>query len=262
MKSSIPGFVRNGDVQLTMERLGNGPYHVLFVHGWISSRRMWYEVAARLDPAAFTLHLLDLRGCGRSDRPRDGHALEDYARDVRAALAAMTQPVMLVGHSMGGKLAQYVAAERPPAIERMILVAPGSAAGVRSSAKHRELTLQAFGSRERIERFQRAAMHRPVSDEAMERIVDDALVASYEHWIGWYDDGRVRDFSNRLTEIDVPVLTIVGSADPLVSVSRVRKDVVDAIDGALFVMLRDAGHNLPIETPDDLAEAVRRFSGS
>jgi 3-oxoadipate enol-lactonase len=259
MNGSIPTFIRNGDVQLTLERIGSGPRHVLFVHGWISARRMWYDVVARLDDRAFTMHLLDLRGCGRSDRPRDAHALEDYAGDVRAALTAMPQPVTLVGHSMGGKLAQYIAAERPERLERMILVAPGSAAGARASEKHRDLTLRAFGSRERIEQFQRAAMRRAVSNDVTERIVDDALVASYDHWIGWYDDGRVRNFSARLREIDVPVLAIAGGADPLVSVSRVRHDVVEAIDGALFVMLRDAGHNLPVETPDDIAEAIRRF---
>jgi len=35
-------FVENGGVQLCMERRGNGPRHVLFLHGWISARRMWY----------------------------------------------------------------------------------------------------------------------------------------------------------------------------------------------------------------------------
>jgi 3-oxoadipate enol-lactonase len=253
-------YLRNGDVQLALERIGEGPRHVLFVHGWISSRRMWYDVAARLDPSVFTLHLLDIRGCGVSDRPRDAHALEDYAGDVRAALASMTQPVTLVGHSMGGKLAQYVASERPAMLERMILIAPGTAAGQRASAQHRELTLQAYGSRERIERFQRGAMRRSVSGASMERIVEDALVASYEHWIGWYDGGRLAEFHERLREIDVPVLAIAGGSDPLVSISRIRTEVVGAIDGALFVLLRDAGHNLPIETPDDIAEAVRRFA--
>lgn len=262
MNGFMQYFVRNGDVQLLVERTGEGPRHVLFVHGWISSRRMWYDVAARLDPSLFTLHLLDLRGCGLSDRPRDAHALEDYAGDVRAALEAMTQPVTLVGHSMGGKLAQYVAAERPQGLQRMILVAPGSARGVHASPQHRDLTLRACGSRERIEPFQRGAMRRPVSDAAMLRIVEDALVASREHWIGWYDDGRIRDFSQRLSQIRVPVLAIAGASDPLVSVSRIRSDVVEAIDGALFVMLREAGHNLPIETPDDIAEAVRRFGES
>ena len=254
-------FLENGAIRLCCERRGTGPRHVLFVHGWISSRRMWYDVAERLDPGAFTLHLLDLRGCGRSDRPREGHDLEGYASDVRTALASIATSATLVGHSMGGKVAQYVAAEQPPNLERMILVAPGTARPARPSPRHRALTLETYGSRVRIERFQRSAMQREVGAEVMERIVDDALVASYEHWIGWYDTGRGSEFTDRLASIAVPVLAIAGSNDPLVPASQIKRDVTGAIGGALFVQLRDAGHNLPIEAPDDIAEAIRRFAG-
>lgn len=222
---------------------------------------MWYEVVERLDLTVFTLHLLDFRGCGRSDRPRVGHDLEGYAGDLRTALASIPTSVTLVGHSMGGKVAQYVAAEQPSNLERMILVAPGTACPARPSPRHRALTLETYGSRSRIERFQRSAMQREVSADVMERIVDDALVASYEHWIGWYDSGRGSEFTDRLASIAVPVLAIAGSNDPLVSASQVKRDVTGAIGGALFVQLRDAGHNLPIEAPDDIAEAIRRFAG-
>ena len=256
----MPSFARNGDVQLCLERIGDGARHVLFVHGWISSRRMWYDVVQRLDRTQFTMHLLDLRGCGLSDRPREGHDLEGYTADLRSAVTAISHPLTLVGHSMGGKLAQYVAADRPANLERMILVAPGTAAGGRISERHRDLTLQAFGYRERIEHFQRGAMRRPVDPAAMERIVEDALLASYDHWIGWYDHGRLSSFMDRLWHIDVPVLAIAGAADPLVGVASIKQNVVEAIHGAIFVMLRDAGHNLPIEAPEDIAQAVRGFT--
>jgi pimeloyl-ACP methyl ester carboxylesterase len=258
MSESMP-FLENGSIRLCCEQRGSGPRHVLFAHGWISSRRMWYDVADRLDPAEFALHLLDFRGCGRSDRPRDAHDLESYAGDLRTALASIDVPVTLVGHSMGGKLAQYVAAEHPTNLERLILVAPGSAHPARVSARHRELTLETYGHRERIERFQRSAMQREVDAATMERIVDDALVASYEHWIGWYDRGRVSDFADRLAEIAVPTLAIAGSNDPLTPASRVKREVTSAIQGALFVQIRDAGHNLPIEAPEEIAQAIRRF---
>jgi 3-oxoadipate enol-lactonase len=249
----------NGDVSLCLERRGSGRRAVLFAHGWISSRRMWYDVAHRLDHNDVSMYLFDFRGCGLSDRPRGGHDLEGYASDLRVALAHIDAPVTLVAHSMGGKLAQFVAAERPKNLQRMILVAPGTAKATRFPERHREMTLQAYGSRERIERFQRAAMAREADPVSMTRIVDDALVAQYEHWIGWYDRGRGIDFADRLTEIAVPTLVIAGAKDPLALPQRVKRDCASAIPGALFVLLRDAGHNLPIETPDDIAAAVQQF---
>lgn len=220
---------------------------------------MWYDVAAHLDQNDLSMYLFDFRGCGLSDRPLEGHDLEGYAGDLRAVLASIDGPVTLVAHSMGAKLAQYVAAERPKQLERMILVAPGTAKASRLSEKHRSLTLDAYGSRERIERFQRAAMAREPDAASMRRIVDDALVAQYEHWIGWYDRGRGIDFIDRLAGIALPTLVIAGSKDPLALPQRVKRDCAGAISGALFVLLRDVGHNIPIETPGEVASAIRQF---
>lgn len=220
---------------------------------------MWYEVVERLDHERFTLRLFDFRGCGLSDRPRTPDDLAEYAGDLQTVLATIDAPVTLVGHSLGGRLAQYVATERPANLERLILVAPGSAKSLRFTTKRRAQAVETYGSRERIEQFQRAAMYRGVAPEVMERIVDDALIASYEHWVGGEERGRI-DFSDRLASINVPTLAIAGSNDPLAPPSRVKREVTGAIHDALFVLLRDAGHNLPIETPDDIAEAVRRFS--
>jgi len=259
MPQSI-SYLREGSVRLCLERRGRGPQHVLFAHGWISSRRMWYEVAERLDPELFTLHLLDFRGCGRSDRPKDANGHAELVGDLRVALAATgAESVTVVGHSMGGRLTQAIATERPANLARIILVAPGSAKALRLQPARKALTSETYGSRERIERFQRAAMAREVAPEVMKRIVDDALVASYEHWMGVEERGKV-DFSDALAQIDVPALVIAGGKDPLAPPSRLKRDVAAAIDGALYVELRNAGHNLPIEAPDDIAAAVRRFA--
>jgi pimeloyl-ACP methyl ester carboxylesterase len=252
-------FVENGEVTLAIETRGHGPRALLFAHGWISGRRMWYEVAERLDPERFTAHLMDFRGAGLSDRPLDGHDLEGYASDLRAALAAVG-PAVVVAHSMGGKIAQYVATERPANLERLVLVAPGTAFAYAMNPRHRALAEAAFGSRRRIERFQRVAMVREVAPEVMERIVSDALLSQREAWFGWYDKGRTADFSDRLDRIAVKTVAVAGENDPLAPPQRVKRDVVERIEGALFVNLRRAGHNLPVETPEEIAGVIERVA--
>ena len=252
-------FVENGDVTLALEVRGRGPRTLLFAHGWISGRRMWYDVADRLDPERFTSYLLDFRGAGLSDRPLDGHDLEGYASDLRAALDAVG-PAAVVAHSMGGKIAQFVATERPAALERLVLVAPGTAHAYAMHAKHRALAEAAFGSRARIERFQRAAMTRAVAPDVMDRIVSDALLAQREAWFGWYDRGRTADFADRLDRIATPTVVVAGSNDPLAPPARVRRDVANRIAGAVFIELRNAGHNLPVEMPDEIAGVLDRVT--
>lgn len=247
-------------VELYYERRGSGSRHLLFAHGWISSSRMWDDVSAHLDPQRFTQHRFDFRGCGRSDRPLDGHDFAGYAHDLRSTLAKVDGPVTLVAHSMGGRLAQFLAAERPSNLERMILVAPGTARGAPVSEKHARLTREAFGSRSRIAQFQRGAMGREPAPEAMERIIDDALIAQYEHWFGWYEHARANDFRDRLERIEVPVLVIAGAKDPVAPPSRLKGETVDPIAGAVFVMLKGCGHNIPVESPGDVVEAIERFT--
>jgi pimeloyl-ACP methyl ester carboxylesterase len=251
-------FLQNDGLQLCLETRGSGPRHVLFAHGWISSRRMWYDVVDLIDLDATTVHLLDFRGCGLSDRPLRGHDFEGYASDLRTALAAVDAPVTLAGHSMGGRMAQYIAAESPANLARLILVAPGGSKAIRVSPKRRESAEAAFGSRERIERFQLAAMSKPVAPESMLRIVDDALLCQFEHWTHVFETGRV-DFSSRLADIAVPTLAIAGEKDPLAPPARVKRDVTSGIAGSLLVALRGCGHNLPIEASKEIADAIRRF---
>ncbi|MBV9271521.1 MAG: alpha/beta hydrolase [Candidatus Eremiobacteraeota bacterium] len=246
-------------MELCVERVGQGPRRLLFAHGWISTRRMWYDVVERLDVSQYTSYLMDFRGCGLSDRPMEGHDLKGYASDMHAVLNDIGAPVTVVGHSMGAKIAQYVAADRPRNLERLILVAPGTAKGVRLNEKHRALSLEAFGSRKRIREFQRAAMVGQVTPEVLERLVDDALTGQREAWFGWYDHGRSTDFSERLSRIDVPAIAVAGARDPLAPPSRVKADVAEAIEGCLFSMLRNAGHNLPVETPAEIAGVIERF---
>ena len=246
-------------VDLFYERVGDGPCHLLFVHGWISSCRMWDDVRDRLDTTLWTQHRFDFRGCGRSPRTLLGHDLTGYADDLRAMLMRIEHPLTIVAHSMGAKVAQFVATEKPSNLERMILVAPGTAHSAKTNAKHRALTEAAFGSRRRIEAFQRGAMAVEIPRTAMERLVEDALSAQREHWFGWYDVGRQAEFSDRLPAIDVPVLAVAGAKDPLAPPSVVKRDVAGAIHGAAFAMLRECGHNIPVEKPHDVIEAIRRF---
>lgn len=252
-------YIDNKGVKLCLETRGSGRIPLLFVHGWISSRRMWYDVAERLDPDRCTMHLLDLRGSGLSDRPAHGQHVRGYLEDVFAAIEAIGAPVNIVAHSMGGRIAQLAAIESPERIERMVLLAPGAAGGPKASKRRADLALHAFGNRERIEAFQRAAMSVAVAPDVMERLVDDALVAQREVWFGDPGPHEPVDFTDRLGEIKTPVLCLAGARDPLAPPLRVKSDVAALIPGALMVTLRNAGHNLPVEAPGDVVAGIERF---
>ena len=220
---------------------------------------MWYDVVDRLDPLETTASLFDFRGAGLSDRPLDGHDLTGYASDLRCAIASIASPIEVVAHSMGAKVAQYVALDPPPNLHRLILIAPGSARAARPNERHRAEADAAFGRRTRIAAFQRTAMVREPSAETMERLIEDALIVQREAWYGWYERGRTADFIDRVPSIRVPTIAVAGDRDPLAPPLRVHHDVVERIPRARLVTFHEIGHNLPVEAPDELAGLLRQI---
>lgn len=255
-------YLDNDGVSLALEIRGAGPRRILFVHGWISSRRMFYDVCSHLNPNDYTMQMLDFRGAGLSDRPAAGYDLEGYAGDLRTAIVNAGGPIEIVAHSMGARIAQFVALDPPKNLTRLTLVAPGAAKMPRVSESRRAMAEAAFGSRLGIERFQRAVMIRDIAPDSMERLIDDALITSREAWFEWFDRGRLHDFSERLGSIKLPVLVVAGDRDPLVTTARIRREVVAAINGCVLTSLRNVGHNVPVETPLELAAIIDQFGAT
>lgn len=120
---STSAFLEVNGIRLHyLDHAGDGPTLVL-THG-LSATAHWADglVAAGLAPACRVLSF-DLRGRGLSDRPDTGYSMEDHAADLIGALDALgLDRVLLGGHSFGGLLAMYVAANTPARIERALVL--------------------------------------------------------------------------------------------------------------------------------------------
>lgn len=96
---------------------------VLAVHGITSSSRSWPFLAQALDRPVVAP---DLRGRGRSNRLPGPYGLAAHAEDCAAVLEAVAdEPVVVVGHSMGGFVATVLAARRPDLVRGVVLVDGG-----------------------------------------------------------------------------------------------------------------------------------------
>src|SRR5260370_25069309 len=72
-----------------------------------------------------TVYALDLRGHGASDKPAAGYRLQDYAADVLDILQQLPyHQVNLLGHSLGGLVALYLAGRAPARLARLVLEDP------------------------------------------------------------------------------------------------------------------------------------------
>ena len=119
-----PNFCDLGDIRLHyVEATGKGPALVI-LHGATGSHTTFLPLLPTLAQHAH-VYVLDLRGHGLSDRAGTAYHLADYGQDVAAFLHTVVgKPAILAGHSLGGYVALWVAAEEPALVTRLFLEDP------------------------------------------------------------------------------------------------------------------------------------------
>jgi len=97
---------------------------LLFVHGAFHSAVCWdHHYLPWFAAQGWHAHAVSLRGHGRSagDLINDAPGLEDYVADIRSAMDSIGRPVVLIGHSMGGVLAQMARARHTDVVGAVLL---------------------------------------------------------------------------------------------------------------------------------------------
>ena len=137
--------VNGTHIQVTQQ--GNGELALVFLHYYGGSSRTWDTVSGALSERYRTV-AIDHRGWGESAKPESGYELATLAADAQAVISALNlQRYILVGHSMGGKVAQLIASHQPTGLEGLVLVAPSPPSPMRLSAQERAVLTSAYSSR-------------------------------------------------------------------------------------------------------------------
>jgi pimeloyl-ACP methyl ester carboxylesterase len=121
----MPYIEANG-VTLHTQAMGDGP-PVIMLHGlMVGSMATWYFTAAPTLARSRRVILYDLRGHGRSTRPKAGYDVETMSADLSSVmdhyLESSDAAVSLVGHSYGALIALHYALSHPERVSRLALV--------------------------------------------------------------------------------------------------------------------------------------------
>ena len=122
MTTSRSEFIRVRDLRYHVRRWGDpAAPKVFLLHGFLDVSATWQPVAEGLLPK-FQVLCPDFRGFGHTEWPQDGYWFQDYVGDVDAIVDhySASEPVLLVGHSMGAQVASLYAGLRPDRVKKLV----------------------------------------------------------------------------------------------------------------------------------------------
>jgi non-heme chloroperoxidase len=242
-------------VRLHVRERGQGAPCYLLIHGWTVSGAIWDPILERWPATAGRVLAPDQRGTGFSSKPRDGYTLDAYAGDMVALIDQLgLSDVVLVGHSMGGTIAQRVALERPAALRSLVLVSPVPASGVPLDEPTIAFFRSLGGTREGAEQVLSMVMARRPDEASFERMVRDVATVCSEAFLGGFDSWRTASFAERLPALKVPTLVLGGTDEQPLTPDFIKSAVVDKIAGAKFELLQGSGHYPQYEVPEALLQ--------
>ena len=259
-------YATNDSVRLAYDVGGVGP-PLLLIHGLGYCRLGWGPVTRQLAEHFQVVHF-DNRGVGDSDAPRGPYTVGALTADALAVLDdAGIQRAHVVGVSLGGVIAQTLAANSPERVDRLVLVGSTSG-GARSYPPPRETLLlmtqaAALARDELLRRLVTNALS-PRTVERRPELVDEILdyrrrrAPALGSWLAQAAAGAWFGLVGRAGAIGAPTLVVHGAADQVVDLRNAQL-LAQSIPGAELVLFEDAGHLLFWEEPDRFVSTLTRF---
>ena len=232
---------------------------------------------------ATQLIIFDPRGCGRSSSPHTEYTIGDMAADVVALLNHLDVPAAhILGHSMGGRIGLDMALDWPRRVRSLIMAASGSGVGAMPTPACVPGLPERLAT-EVVAHGVEGYVHHEICETAT--YFTDAYRAAHPgkvrafYELAWPRHARGEQFvrlcmtrhtweaTNRLGDVQVPTLVVVGEGDT-VGRSHVPQAEVLAqrIPGAEFMVLKGQSHGFfweaPAETNAWILDWVRRHSAA
>jgi len=236
---------------------------IVFANSLGTDLRLWDQVIPYL-PAGLRILRFDTRGHGLSSCPEGDYSMDDLILDTMRLLEALEfRDCLFVGLSIGGIIAQGLAASHPHLLRAMVISNTAARIGTPEMWQQRIDALRAGG----IEALADSVMERwfarsfraqrPLELAAWRNMLTRTPLAGY---IGCCAAIADTDFSAGSARLSLPTLAIAGSEDGSTPPDVVRATAA-LIQGSRYELIDNAGHLPCVEQPVEFARILNDFIG-
>ncbi len=235
----------------------------LFVHGYTDSSKLWMNQVEFFSREYMTV-AIDLVGHGKSDARQNNYSVPALSEDVYRFLQKMKiQRTVLLGHSMGGMIAQQFCVDHPEAVQGLILCSTGAsgrafkeAGGFNCLATLKEVT--ELGFQRSVENSASYIFGNGTSSEIMNFVLSEELKTNVNAALGCLKGMWAWNVRDQLSRIRAPTLIVVGEEDratPLACSENLKNSIV----GSEMKIISNCGHMMSVERPRELNLEVQQF---
>lgn len=230
------------------------PLPVVLVHGAGGNLLSWPPEVRRLPD--FPIYALDLPGHGAS--PGQGEqSIPNYARRLLAWLEALLPAgAVVVGHSMGGAIAQVLAIHHPEMVRGLVLV--GTGARLRVNPALLEMAADPSRFSRVVEQITTWSFSR-ASDPRLRELVGERMRAGDPRVLhGDFSACDTFDVRPHLGQIRAPTLVICGEDDKMTPL-HLSRELAEKIGGARLSLVPRAGHMVMLEQAPTVSTTIHAF---
>jgi pimeloyl-ACP methyl ester carboxylesterase len=232
---------------------------LVLLHAFGASAKAWGPVIEHLD-GRFEIVALDLPGFGGAPDDLHARSIHDYAAWVEDQIAERRLAgFVLVGWSMGAKIALACALRRPKGLQGLILVAPSPPGPEPMTPKARQSERDAFKDPPAA----RAALKQVAGDDfagpRLEAAVADRMAARRSAWDFWLDVGSREDITTAVEGLHVPILVVTGDEDEHLGPEAAAEHVTPKLPTVTHHVVAGSGHLIPSEAPEALAAEIEAW---
>ena len=263
--------IKAGDIQINYERNGKGQ-PLLLITGIGYGKWFWHKIVPGL-AEKFQVITFDNRGAGETGKPAGPYTISMMANDTANLLEALElENVHIMGHSLGGFIAQELGVYRPDLVNRLILASTnfGGKKVVPTTPEAYKILTNRQGDPVELVRRGIAVACAPGFEERQPQVVQELLnyrftgpvpaeqfsaqVAAGEGTSALTD----QQVNERMAALRMPVLVLFGEEDRVVPPENAVL-MAEKLPDARVKIIPNTGHIFPIEDPEATIQAMVEF---
>lgn len=230
---------------------------LVFLHYFGGSAKSWQFVISELE-SYYSCIAIDLPGFGNTAMLAKP-SLNSYADFVRQQLVAKgVTDYILIGHSMGGKIALQCAVDdyKNEQVQGLILVAP-SPPSFEDIPESEQAKMRKIPHIEQSKSKVEADTMIRLTDERFDIAIKTPLQVAAEARKWWIDEGTRESIADNTRQLNVPVTLIVSKDDPAINWAMTRAQTIPNLPLEVEILTIDTiGHLMPLEDPTLIASMI------